>query len=214
MTHFATYYRWLVIDKFLGLNMRGEAVLDAGCHDAYVLSRLGAPLSVGVDVQPNASAPQAGVFMVQADAQALPFADARFERVLALELMEHLGSPERFLAEARRLLRGTGELWFSTPSDRYSLSPWFMTPFMENRWGHRRRGFSRAELHALVPADCKITIVSWNEPFFRRLYLFVKLLSLVSSSLTGWAAATCASLDNRFRAGDSGRFFVRVEFDG
>ena len=85
---------------------------------------------------------------------------------------------------------------------------------MEDRWGHRRRGFSRAELHALVPAGCKITIMAWNEPFFRRLYLFVKLLSLVSSSLGCRAAAACASLDNHFRAGDSGRFFVRVQFDG
>jgi hypothetical protein len=89
-----------------------------------------------------------------------------------------------------------------------------MIRLIERRWGHRRRGFSLAELRGLGPSGARITVVSWNEPFFRRLYLLIKMISLFSGSLACRAASVCASLDSRFPSGMSGRFFVRVEFVG
>lgn len=49
-----------------------------------------------------------------ADAQALPFATASFDLVLAFEAIYYLNRPERFLREANRLLRRDGTLLIGT----------------------------------------------------------------------------------------------------
>ncbi len=57
-----------------------------------------------------------------ADAEALPFPDASFARVLALGLLEHCARPDMVLAEARRVLQPGGVLRLRT-LNRYSLLP-------------------------------------------------------------------------------------------
>lgn len=61
------------------------------------------------------------------DAQALPFADASFDLVLLYEALYYLPEPEKFLAEARRVLRPGGELLLSMPNpewDGFNRSPY------------------------------------------------------------------------------------------
>ena len=50
---------------------------------------------------------------VQADATALPFEDASFDAVVAAFLLLHVGTPERVVAEAARVLRPGGRAAFS-----------------------------------------------------------------------------------------------------
>jgi SAM-dependent methyltransferase len=50
----------------------------------------------------------------QADAQALPFADATFDVVLACHMLNHLPSPERGVAELRRVVRPGGVALITT----------------------------------------------------------------------------------------------------
>jgi SAM-dependent methyltransferase len=54
-------------------------------------------------------------------------ADASFDVVCAFEAIEHLDAPERFVAEARRVLRSDGTLILSTPhvetTDRSPANP-------------------------------------------------------------------------------------------
>lgn len=47
----------------------------------------------------------------QLDAQSLPFENGRFDAVLLLEAIYYLPHPERFVAEARRVLRDNGVLY-------------------------------------------------------------------------------------------------------
>jgi len=56
----------------------------------------------------SASAGRLGLCL--ADANRLPFADAKFDFVLGIDLLPHLPRPESFFSEARRVLRPQGRL--------------------------------------------------------------------------------------------------------
>lgn len=53
--------------------------------------------------------------LVQGDAQALPFADAAFDAVVALDVLEHLANPALALREIGRVLAPGGLLMVSVP---------------------------------------------------------------------------------------------------
>lgn len=108
-----------LIRDLLG-DVRGLAVLDVGCGDGLLmaeLSRCGAIVS-GVD--PDARAVSAArhradigghAYTVLAGrAEALPFADASFDRVVAIAVLCFVERPEIALAEMARVLRPGGRL--------------------------------------------------------------------------------------------------------
>lgn len=128
----------------------GKHVLDAGCGAGYGSAFLGeaARSVVGVDVSGEAidyaRARYGGgnVEFAVGDLQQLESADAEFEAVVAFEVIEHLPHPERFVAEARRVLKPDGVLVVSTPrSERGATSP--PNPFHE-------REFARDEFERLL----------------------------------------------------------------
>jgi len=53
---------------------------------------------------------------ILADGQALPFADASFDAVIATEVIEHVRYPYRLLREIRRVTKPTGRVLLSTPN--------------------------------------------------------------------------------------------------
>ena len=101
----------------------GKHVLDAGCGVGYGSAFLGesARSVVGVDVSGEAidyarSRYGGGnVEFAVGDLQQLERGDAEFDAVVAFEVIEHLPHPERFVAEARRVLKPDGVLIVSTP---------------------------------------------------------------------------------------------------
>lgn len=105
---------------------RGEAavhLLRAGCHvvaadysaDAVRLTRSTV----------RALEPDAGdrIDYLRADGQRLPFPDAAFDRVLMLDVVEHMTPPElnAALREVRRVLRPGGRLVIHTVPNRWAL---------------------------------------------------------------------------------------------
>ncbi len=97
--------------------------LDIGCGDGSVLEALRARTSESAGVDSSAAAveltrartPEADV--VAADVQeSLPFADASFDSVLMLDVIEHLTNPIAAIAEIRRVLRPGGLLAVTTPN--------------------------------------------------------------------------------------------------
>ncbi|MBN1955080.1 MAG: class I SAM-dependent methyltransferase [Anaerolineae bacterium] len=113
----------------------GMRVLDVGCGRGEILrhcARMGAEAygvdyaAVAVAMSRRALADDGGAAVCQADARRLPFADEAFDRVLLLDLVEHLYPWEldQALQEARRVLRRSGclvvhtapNLWY----DRYA----------------------------------------------------------------------------------------------
>lgn len=90
-------------------------VLDIGCGVGHSYHLLAPRESVGVDVDDNALAGQ-GRETVVADMRELPFADASFPGVLAVQSLEHVPDPDRVLAEAARVLEGDGVAVLVTPN--------------------------------------------------------------------------------------------------
>ncbi|MDX6770801.1 MAG: methyltransferase domain-containing protein [Elusimicrobiota bacterium] len=99
----------------------GQTVLDAGCGFggtlAAVQKRRSAMSLTGLNIDPRqlerARAAVPGARFVEGDACALPFPDASFDRVLAVECIFHFPSRARFLVEAARVLKPGGLLSLS-----------------------------------------------------------------------------------------------------
>jgi SAM-dependent methyltransferase len=128
----------------------GKHVLDAGCGTGYGSAFLGesARNVLGIDVSGEAidyaRARYGGgnVEFVVGDLQQLERGDAEFDAVVAFEVIEHLPHPDRFVAEARRVLKPDGVLVVSTPrADHGHERP--ENPFHE-------REFARDEFERLL----------------------------------------------------------------
>lgn len=104
----------------------GMRVLDAGCGFGGTIARLDAERRgldlVGLNIDPRQLAraagqvrPRAGnrIAFVGGDACTLPFADASFDRVMAVECIFHFPSRPAFLQEVRRVLRPGGAMVLS-----------------------------------------------------------------------------------------------------
>lgn len=104
----------------------GLAILDVGCGFGGTIATLDATARdlslVGLNIDPrqlevaaaNASLrPGSTVRWVEADACALPFEDASFDRVMAVECVFHFASRRGFFSEASRVLRAEGRLVLS-----------------------------------------------------------------------------------------------------
>jgi ubiquinone/menaquinone biosynthesis C-methylase UbiE len=109
----------------------GDRVLEVGCGTAA----LGAAFAAnGADVVATdvslrwlvlaqkrlAAQGTPGVELIACAAEQLPFDDASFDLVAASDVIEHVQSPQRVVAEAARVLRAGGLLFLATPN-RYSL---------------------------------------------------------------------------------------------
>lgn len=107
----------------------GDRVLDVGCAAGamtHFLSSHGCDV-VGVDAEPLAIEAARSHFpelrFEQADAAALPYPDASFDKVVAADLVEHLDDAtfERMLAEVRRVLVPGGTLSLYTPNPEHLI---------------------------------------------------------------------------------------------
>ena len=122
----------LVVSLLAQGNKIGGEILDLGAGSGY-LSRLlsderarrgvarGNGLSAcdidGVSFSAN------GVPFTQCNVdEGLPYDDAKFDAVVAIEVMEHTRAPYRVLKEVARVLRPGGQLIFSVPNVGHMLS--------------------------------------------------------------------------------------------
>lgn len=106
---------------------RGKRVIDLGCGTGYGADELArtAATVTGLDIDPatithaQQTYQRDNLTYLAASSEQVPLPDACADLVIAFELIEHLASPERLLAEANRLLAPGGQFIVSTPNREY-----------------------------------------------------------------------------------------------
>ncbi|HEX4108408.1 MAG TPA: class I SAM-dependent methyltransferase [Solirubrobacteraceae bacterium] len=106
--HVAAY---ALCGRFLGPG----PVLDLGCGVGHSFELLAPRRTIGVDADEEALRGQARETAC-ADMRALPFPDASFDSVLAVQSIEHVPDADRVLAETARVLSVDGVAVFVTPN--------------------------------------------------------------------------------------------------
>lgn len=109
---------------------KDRIVLDAGCGTGYGSMHLkaAAKLLLSGDIDPVALSyaknhyPDLVGSIIRLDAHEMPFRNRSVDIVCSFENIEHLKSPECFLAESRRILKPDGILIVSTPASRKTTS--------------------------------------------------------------------------------------------
>ncbi len=103
------------------------------------------------------------------DGGSMPFADGAFDRVVVVDLLEHVADDTSCMAELHRILRGGGELVVNTPHAKgWSL----MRPLRErlgltDEWhGHVRPGYTSSSLAALLGERFHVERVSTYSKVF------------------------------------------------
>jgi SAM-dependent methyltransferase len=150
--HVAAY---VLCEPFLGPGR----VLDLGCGVGHSYHRLAPRETVGVDIDPEALEGQERDTVV-ADMRALPFDDASFSSVVAVQSIEHVPDPGRAVAEAARVLEPDGAAVFVTPNrltlgrPEEIIDPYHYVEFDPDELRNLcARSFGRVEIRGLAGSD-------------------------------------------------------------
>ena len=110
----------------------GQRVLDVGCGTGHWLAQLEAwgCAAVGLELSAamlqRAAARELRAELVHARAEALPFPDASFDRVLCVNAIHHFDDVARFASEARRVLRPGGKVLALALDPSAGRDVWFV----------------------------------------------------------------------------------------
>jgi len=112
--YYPTYIAKLeAVSRYLDALPPGTRVLDAGCGEGVLVEQYASRLKIeGLDENYSSS------FVRRGSLLALPYEPGSFERVLCLDVLEHLSFADQpqALAELWRVLSPTGELLVSVPN--------------------------------------------------------------------------------------------------
>ncbi len=205
-----TYYRSRLLRR-LGLDRVDGRVMDLGGFDGYWAASLDGVEALSVDVDIDAIYPS--VQYVSADGLQLPFKDAAFDVVFALDVIEHVPDEQKLIKEALRVLRPGGRFILKTPNETVQIFPKILQPWVNRRWGHDRvPGFSADHLRGILQqqavADMRILPLAISA--FRFVYLPLSLVWRLPGPLGRWVVNLVATWDSRYLEGDRGSILVEV----
>ncbi len=105
----------------------GEVALDAGCGRGELAAQMAARCRevLAIDIAANAFDPQyralPNLRFQAMEAEKLAFPDQSFDKVVTVEMLEHLIAPERALAELHRVLKRNGRCIMTYPTINRTL---------------------------------------------------------------------------------------------
>ncbi|MCF7821137.1 MAG: class I SAM-dependent methyltransferase [Mariprofundaceae bacterium] len=105
------------------IHSQGE-LLDIGCGEGALLHAVGME-GIGVDLNSERLilAAERGLSVALANGEQLPFADASFETVVSMEVLEHVPDMNGMIREIKRVLKPGGHWLISVPS--VTLRSWY-----------------------------------------------------------------------------------------
>lgn len=129
----------------------GDSVLDYGCNDGKVLARLRSESSshrMGVDLSADAIAAGRKLYPnltleTFSNAKQLSVPDGTFDKILLLDVIEHIAGQNAVLSELRRVIKPTGQLILTVPGKHLfsflDFGNWkFYFPRL-HRWAYTRK---------------------------------------------------------------------------
>jgi SAM-dependent methyltransferase len=198
-----TIYREEMLTKLGFLEATKGRVLDVGCHDGYLLGMVDADFRVGIDLQPIRGTP--GICLIKADARYLPFRSGCFDKVYALDIIEHVEDDITFSKSVTEVVAPNGRIILTTPSVCIRLNPPFLTGWISKKWGHiYRLGYSPNRLMELFGNKLDIKVQSWNAPIYRFCYPFLRGLQPFIPNIVGKWVRAISGLDSKRQAGQHG----------
>lgn len=101
------------------VDVAGRIVLDVGCGSGLFIQQVTdkASMVVGVDISlkllhkaKSQAKPFQNAFILQADADHLPFSDGFFERIYAFTMLQNMPKPSRTLQELKKVAKKEGRV--------------------------------------------------------------------------------------------------------
>jgi 2-polyprenyl-3-methyl-5-hydroxy-6-metoxy-1,4-benzoquinol methylase len=105
------------------------------------------------------------------DGRALPFADGAFDRVVVVDMLEHVTDDSAFVAELARITRPGGTLVVNTPHIKNSALRRLRQAIglTDEKHGHLRPGYVAADLERLFAAQFRLETHHTYSRFFSEL---------------------------------------------
>lgn len=174
------------IDNILKFMGAGELVLDVGSGSGVIskfISEKNSVVSLDISEKCIRNCRKLGLKDgVVADAIKLPFKDGTFDRIVCVELIEHLDEPQRCISEFRRVLKDDGRLILTTPNYR---SLWPVTEWLWDRFG-RGRDYRKQHIYKFNPSSIKKLLEDsgFHITSEKTVFLFSPFFALFSKYLT------------------------------
>jgi ubiquinone/menaquinone biosynthesis C-methylase UbiE len=138
---------------------RDNRILDVGCGEGYQASYIVGRCAqlVGVDLSAErlkqAKNRVRNVDLVCASSERLPFRPRIFDRVICLELLEHLNEPRKTILEIEYVLKDAGTFVVSVPyKQRIIATRCIHCGKLTPLWGHVQ-SFDEQKLSSLLPSN-------------------------------------------------------------
>lgn len=202
--HFASTYRWLVYqylfasDNFGLSKSSSSSILDIGCDDGGFISHFDSILCIGIDTWSTYDSHRIpGINYVVASASSIPFASEAFEYVIISDVIEHINNDNLAIEAALNTVAIGGHLWLSTTAAHFTIGPEWITRRAESGWGHVRRGYYPETIKRYFNDRFDYTLVLWDEPFLRKLFVLMWIISKQSMLLSNMIATRCFTADVR-----------------
>jgi ubiquinone/menaquinone biosynthesis C-methylase UbiE len=191
--------------NFLG--PQPSAVLEVGCgtgHWLAVAQEAGPPILAGID--PSAlmleraqiAAPSAR--LIRARAEDLPWRDASFDRVFAVNALHHVADRSRFFAEARRVLKPGGGLLTIGKDPHTDRDEWWVYQYFEETRAIDLQRFARVRT---LRGEMALAGFAWTESMEAE---HIEVLRPAAEALNGivdrtWTSELAMLSDEEFSRG-------------
>ena len=168
--------KWRALDAAIGEAPVGRA-LDLGADNgviSWLLRQRGGTWS-SADLTPEtvkAIGTMVGEPVALLTGPSLPYADAEFDTIVVVDLLEHLHDDRALLSEIARCLRPGGRVIMSIPTAKPLglLPPIRHAIGLTDAWhGHVHAGYDRRTLRELLPATLRLERLTTYSRFFSHL---------------------------------------------